>query len=406
MPGPLEGIRILDFTRVLAGPYGTLMLGDLGAEVIKIEPPDGDGSRGRGRTSLGATPDYYLHKGESGYFMSVNRNKKSVVLDLKQPSALDVFLDMAKHSDVVIENFRPGVADRLGIGFESVRAVKPDIVYCSISGYGADGPLRDWPAFDVVVQAMGGGMSITGEPDRPPCRAGLPIGDLAGGMFAVIAILAAMRRRDKTGEGEWIDLSLLDGQISLLSYVAGYYLLSGIVPGPVGSGHQTAVPYGAYPTKDYYIVITATNDLFWRNLCRAFGCEEKADEEGFRTREERTANRAAVDEFVASHTRKHTNDEWMEILKECNVPVAPVLTLDKAFDMEQVLHRDMVVKMEHTLGGKVKFPNTPFVRMKEVDSEKYSCPPMLGEHTEQLLKNLLEYSEEQIKKLREEGAIA
>jgi len=406
MPGPLEGIRVLDLTRVLAGPYGTLLLGDLGAEVIKIEPPDGDGTRGKGSTSLGATPEHYLHKGESAYFIAINRNKKSVVLDLKREAAREVFLDIARSSDAVIENFRPGVADRLGIGYEATRAVKPDIIYCSISGYGADGPLRDWPAFDVVVQALGGGMSITGEPGRPPCRAAIPIGDLAGGMFADIAILAALRRRDKTGEGEWIDMSLFDGQISLLTYVAGYYLLSGIVPDPVGSGHQTVVPYGAYRTKDYYIVITATNDRFWRNLCRAFGCEEKADESGFRTKEERSTNRATVDEFVASHIIKRTNDEWMEILKEHDVPAAPVHTVDKALDEEQVLHRDMVVEIEHTLGGKIRSPNTPFVRMRGVDSKNYSCPPLLGEHTEEVLENLLGYSKGHINKLRADGAIS
>ena len=406
MHGPLDGIRVLDLTRVLAGPYGTLILGDLGAEVIKIEPPEGDGTRGKGGAGLGATPDYYLHKGESGYFMSINRNKKSVVLDLKHEAAREVFLDIARRSDVVIENFRPGVADRLGIGYEAVRAVKPDIIYCSISGYGADGPLRDWPSFDVVAQAMGGGMSITGEPDRSPCRAGIPIGDLATGMFAVIAILASLRRRDETGEGEWIDMSLLDGQISLLTYVAGYNLISGVIPKPVGSGHQTAVPYGAYPTSDYYIVITATNDRFWRNLCRAFSCEEKADEPGFRTQEERTANRAAVDELVASHTRKHSNAEWMETLNKFDVPAAPVLTVDKALANEQVLHRGMVVEMEHTMGGTVRFPNTPFVRMKNVDSKNYSCPPLLGEHTDKVLQNLLGYSTEQIQRLRKSGAIS
>jgi len=307
---------------------------------------------------------------------------------------------------VVIENFRPGVADRLGIGYEAVRSVKPDIIYCSISGYGADGPLKDWPSFDVTAQAMGGGMSITGEPGRSPCRAGIPIGDLAAGMFAVIAVLASLRRRDKTGEGEWIDMSLLDGQISLLTYVAGYNLLSGIVPGPVGSGHQTAVPYGAYPTGDYYVVITATNDRFFRNLCRAFGSEEKADEAGFRTQEERTANRAAVDEFVSSHSRKYSSEELMKILQEHDVPAAPVLTVDKALALEQALHRGMIVAMEHSLGGTVRSPNTPFVRMKGVGAENYSCPPLLGEHTDEVLKNLLGYSVERIQTLRKSGAIS
>lgn len=402
---PLSGIRVLDLTRVLAGPYGALILADLGAEVIKIEPPEGDGTRGTGSTSLGDTPDYYKHKGESGYFMSVNRNKKSVVLDLKLESARRVFLDLTAVSDVVFENFRPGVAKRLGIDYETVKKVKPDIIYLSLSGFGAEGPLKDFPAFDLVVQAMGGGMSITGEPGCAPCRAGIPIGDLAGGMFAVIAIMASLLRRQKTGEGEWIDMSLLDGQISLLTYMAGYYFISGIVPQPIGSGHQTAVPYGAFKTKDYYLVIAATNDVFFRNLCKAFGEEKKAEEAGFRTQAERTANRQAVNAFVESHTVRRTNDEWMEIFGRYNVPVAPVLTVDKALNHEQVKVRDMIVEMEHTLGGKIKVPNTPFTRMKGVSKSNSLCPPLLGEHTREVLKSLLGYSEEKINSLKREGAI-
>ncbi len=405
MPPPLEGIRVLDLTRVLAGPYATLIMGDLGAEVIKIEPHEGDGTRGKGETGLGATPEHYKHGGDSGYFLSINRNKKSIVLDFKQDAAREIFTELAKTSDVVIENFRPGVTARLGVDYETVKNVKPDIVYCSISGYGADGPLRDWPAFDVAVQAMGGGMSITGEPGRPPCRAGLPIGDLAGGMFAVISVLAALRRRDATGKGEWIDLSLLDGQVGMLTYVAAYYFLSGIIPEPIGSGHQTAVPYGAYPTKDYYMVIAATNDRFWRNLCRALDAPEMADEPGFATREERMENRRAVDEFICGRTLERTSDEWMKAFTEHYVPAAPVLTVDKTMALEQVSQRGMIVETEHARGGTFKTANTPFTRMKDVSGENYLRPPLLGEHTAEILKNILGYSEEKIEKLRSSGAI-
>jgi len=405
MAGPLEGVRVLDLTRVLAGPYGTLILADLGAEVIKIEPPEGDGTRGSGSTSLGDTPEYYKHKGESGYFMSVNRNKKGIVLDLKIESAQKVFLDLAKTADVIFENFRPGVMKRLNVDYEVVKRVNPGIIYLSLSGFGADGPLWNYPAFDLSVQAMGGGMSITGEPDRPPCRAGIPIGDLAGGMFASHAILAALYSRQRTGRGQWIDMSLLDGQISLLTYMAGYYFVSGIVPQPIGSGHQTAVPYGAFKTKDYYIVIPATNDTFFLNLCKAFGKEEKANEPGFRSQAERTANREAVNAFVEENTRLKTNDEWMEIFGRLNIPTAPVLTVDKALSNEQVKWRGMVVEMEHSLGGTVRFPNTPFTRMEGIDAARYSCPPLLGQHTDLVLRDILGYGEEQIRKLREEGAV-
>jgi formyl-CoA transferase/CoA:oxalate CoA-transferase len=224
-------------------------------------------------------------------------------------------------------------------------------------------------------------------------------------MFAVCAILAALIVRQKTGKGQWIDMSLLDGQISLLTYMAGYYFISGIVPGPIGSGHQTAVPYGAFPTKDYYIVISATNDTFFRNLCKAFGRESKADEPGFSTQAERTQNRDAVNAFVEENTRLKTNDEWMEILGRHNIPAAPVLTVDKALANEQVKWRDMIVAMEHCLGGTVRFPNTPFTRMEGVDASRYTCPPLLGQHTGVVLRDLLGYSESDVNKLREEGAI-
>jgi crotonobetainyl-CoA:carnitine CoA-transferase CaiB-like acyl-CoA transferase len=337
--------------------------------------------------------------------MSVNRNKKSIILDLKFESAQKVFLDLSRKADVIFENFRPGVMKRLNIDYETVRKVNPKIIYLSLSGFGADGPLWNYPAFDLSVQAMGGGMSITGEPERPPCRAGIPIGDLAGGMFASHAILAALYNRQREGSGQWIDMSLLDGQISLLTYMAGYYFISGIIPQPIGSGHQTAVPYGAFKTKDYYIVIPATNDTFFLNLCKAFGKEEKAKEPGFRTQAERTANRDAVNAFVEEFTILKTNDEWMEILGKANIPAAPVLTIDQALSNEQVKWRNMVVEMEHCLGGTVRFPNTPFTRMHGVDSANYTCPPLLGQHTDNVLRDLLGYGEEKVKKLREEGAV-
>ena len=256
------GIRILDLSRMLAGPYGSMLLADMGAEVIKIEDPDGgDPMRAMGPPFL---PD-----GESAYYLAINRNKKSVVIDLTKAGGRDVFLDLVRAADVVWENFRPGVMERLGCDYRSLAPLNPRLVYCAISAYGQEGPYRDWPAFDLALQAMGGAMSLTGEPGGHPMRMGLPIGDLAGGMFGAFAVAGALLRRERTGEGALVDLSLLDCQASLLSYMAQYFWTDGKVPGPMGSGHASVVPYGAYATSDGHMTVAVFNNRFWAGFCRA-----------------------------------------------------------------------------------------------------------------------------------------
>lgn len=402
--GPLEGVRIIDLTRVLAGPFASMVMGDMGAEVIKVEPEGGDGTRGSSSDSIFSLPDELRHKGESAYFMSVNRNKKSVVINLKKDEGRKLLLELAKASDVVFENFRPGVMDRLGLGYEALREAKPDIICCSVSGFGSDGPMKDFPAFDLIIQAMSGAMSITGEPGRDPVRAGIPIGDLGGGTFAALAIVSALYHREKTGKGQWIDMSLLDCHISLLTYIAGYYLKSGVVPKPIGSGHQTSTPYGAYKTHDYYIVITAGSDKFWAGLCRAMGREELISDERFATQAHRLDNRKELEAMVADELQKKTTGEWVEILAKEGVPAAPVNTVDKALSNPQVLHRNMVAEMEHSLGGKIRFVGNPF-KMEGISDSEFSPPPLLGEHTEYVLREILGKSDAEIKALREAGVV-
>ena len=259
----LAGVRVLDLSRMLAGPYGSMLLADLGAEVIKIEDPrGGDPMRAMGPPFLG--PD-----GESAYFLSINRNKKSVALDLEAPEGRAVFHDLCRVSDVVWENFRPGVMARLGCAPETLRQLNPRLVVCSISAFGQEGPYREWPAFDLALQAMGGAMSLTGEAGRPPARMGLPMGDLAGGMFGALAVASALFRRAQTGEGTHFDLSLLDCQVSLLTYVAQYFWADGRVPGRVGSGHASVVPYQAFPTREGHVVVAVFAEKFWAGFCRA-----------------------------------------------------------------------------------------------------------------------------------------
>ncbi len=342
----LSGFRILDLTRMLAGPYATMLLADLGAEVIKVEPPEGDPIRSMGPPF---EPD-----GRSAYFMAINRNKRSVVLDLHREPERRRFLRLAATADAVIDNFRAGVMERLRLTHADLCRVRPGIVTCSITAFGSDGPYRDLPAFDLILQAMGGGMSITGEPGGPPVRAGIPIGDLAGGMMAATALCAALLHRQRTGEGEHIDLSLLDVQVSLLTYVAQYHLTDGRVPGPVGSAHPSVVPYGAFPTADGWIVVAVFGERFWPPLCRVLGLEQLI--ERYPDNRSRHADRERVTAAIAERLRTRTTDEWTRELWAAGVPSGPVNTVDRVLRDPQVRHRGMLAQDGHRrlLGNPIK----------------------------------------------------
>nr|BAL57576.1 formyl-CoA transferase [uncultured Chloroflexota bacterium] len=394
MQALLSGIRVLDLTRMLAGPYGSQLLADLGAEVIKIEAPGGDPMRHMGP---------YFARGESAYFLSANRNKKSVVLDLKSDQGRQVFLDLVAVSDVVFENFRPGVMGRLRCDYDTLKTVNPRLIMCSISGYGQTGPRRNQPAFDLVLQALGGGMSVTGEPGQTPVRMGLPIADLAGGMFGALAVAAALHRRNQTGQGAHLDISLLDGQVSLLTYLAQYYLISGQVPQPMGTQHENVVPYNAFATADGYLAVAIFTEKFWAAFCRALEHEEWINDPRFATNEDRRQNRDILNELLAQTFRTRSTAWWMARLQEVGVPAAPVQRVDQVLNDPQVLARKMRITVEHPTIGQLELLGNP-IKVDDTPGT-FSPPPLLGQHTRQVLSELLGYSPEKIAGLEQTGAI-
>jgi formyl-CoA transferase/CoA:oxalate CoA-transferase len=393
-----EGVRVLDLSRMLAGPYGSMLLADMGAEVVKVEEPDG----GDPMRVMGPP---FLPGGESAYFLSINRNKQSIALDLTRPAGRDVFLDLAAHADVVWENFRPGVMPRLGLGYAALAAVNPRLVVCSISAYGQDGPYRDWPAFDLALQAMGGGMSVTGEEGGRPVRMGLPIGDLAGGMFGAFAVAGALFRRSRTGQGGHIDLSLFDAQVSLLTYMAQYFWADGRVPGRMGSGHASVVPYQALATRDGHLIVAVFAEKFWGGFCGAIEHPEWQADPRFATNRNRLAHRATLMPLVEAVFRERTTQDWLDRLQAAGVPAAPILSVDRVLNDPQVRHRRMVVEVEHRGHGPVPTLGTPL--KVDGDAEVPMAPaPRLGEHTDHVLGGLLKYPAERLAALRRDGVIA
>jgi crotonobetainyl-CoA:carnitine CoA-transferase CaiB-like acyl-CoA transferase len=392
---PLSGVRILDLTLIIAGPYCTLILGDLGAEVIKIEKP------GVGEAARGMPPLSY--EGESAYFISLNRNKKSMTLDLKSARGKEIFYELAKQADVVIDNFRPGVVQKLGVDFDRLKQINPRIISCSISGYGDTGPMKNQPAFDLVIQARGGIMSYTGEPGRMPVRMGAPMGDLSGGLFAAQGILAALFQREKTGRGQRIDISLLDCQTSLLTYRAQYYFVGNEIAQPVGSGHVSAHPIRAFQTKTFDIVIDAHTEKMFGILCEALGHPNLCKLPKFDSRESRLKNKDELYALLERVFLEKKGEEWLELL-ENKIPVAPVNTIDKALSDPQTLSRNMVVEVEYENSEKMKVLGNP-IKLSESGNEVFQRPPRLGEHTDEILRSLLRRSPEEIDQLRQQKVI-
>ena len=397
MGQPLEGIRVLDLTHVLAGPFCTQILGDLGAEVIKIERPGvGDPTR--------KMPPHLLREDQSAYFLALNRNKKSLTLDLKAPEGKEIFYGLTRKSDVVMNNFTPGTMEKLGLGYEQLKKINPRIVWASVTGYGQTGPYRERPSYDIIVQAMGGAMSYTGEPGEPPVRCGIPIGDLGGAVFGVIGILSALVSRSVTGEGRMVDISMLDVQIALHTYRAKYYFVAGEVPQPVGTAHVSNVPLRAYRTKDSYLVIEAHMDHFFRNLCKNMDMEHLADDPRFTTRAKRLENREELDRILEEAFLKKKTAEWWDLFIRLEVPSGPIYTVAEAVEDPQVLSRNMVVDIDSPQVGKTKDVGSP-IRVSGVDKIRYAPPPSLGEHNGEILRELLGYSAEKIAVLKKEKVI-
>jgi formyl-CoA transferase len=394
--GPLDGIRVLDLTRVLAGPYCAMFLGDLGAEVIKIEQPGvGDDTRGWGPPFTG---------GESAYFLCVNRNKKSVAIDLKAQEGIALLRLLAERADVLIENFRPGTMERLGLGDKDLRAANPRLIYASLSGFGADGPMSDVPGYDLIVQAWGGLMSITGQPDGEPTKVGVAIIDLVAGLMLGKSIAAALFAREKTGIGQKIDTSLLEAEVACLINVGSNYLVEGSIPGRWGNAHPSIVPYQTFKTADGYLVIGVASEGIWRRFCQAVGRAEWAEDSRFEKNSNRVENRSLLIGLLAEIFLGRSTDEWLKILNSAEVPCAPVQTVDQVFKAPQVLHREMLVEVEHPTAGTVPMAGIP-VKFSATPASVRLPPPLLGQHTEEVLKSWLGMVDEEISELKRKTVI-
>jgi crotonobetainyl-CoA:carnitine CoA-transferase CaiB-like acyl-CoA transferase len=394
--GPLSGVRVLDLTQFLSGPFGTQILGDLGAEIIKVEPPGGELSRG--------VPPYFV-EGDSAYYLAVNRNKKSVAIDLKTERGVELVQALAEQMDVLVENNRPGVMSRLGLGEDALRARNPRLVYCSISGFGQTGPDRDLPAYDMIVQAMSGGMSLTGEPGRAPVRAGIPIGDLAAGMYGVMGILAALVERQSSGQGRLIDVSMLDAQIAMLCYQGAYYLMSGEVPEPQGRGHDSIPTYRSFECGDgVSLVVTANTERMWVDLCKTIGLPQLVTDPRFKDPAERLANKVALWEMLEARFRADPAQRWLERLNSASIPAALVKTLDHALNAAQVAHRGMLVELHSQAGSQVRVPGNP-IKFDISRNAEPAYPPHLGEHTHAVLGQQLGLDPDELRTLQNQGVV-
>ena len=375
---PLHGIRVLDLSRVLAGPYCTMVLGDLGADVIKVESPEGDETRGWG-------PPFAA--GESAYYLCVNRNKRSIVVDFKTGGGRATLYKLIERSDVLVENFRPGTLARFGLDLESASAINPALIYCSITGFGTTGPLRDKPGYDFMIQAMGGLMSITGEPDGEPIKVGVAVADLFSGQNAVIAILAALRARMLTGRGQHLDISLFDSQVGMLANVASNFLLSGNLPKRYGNAHANIVPYQSFQARDAWFVLAVGNDRQFEKLCGMIGRSDLAKVARYALNADRVTHRDELLAIFRPVFLTRTSGEWLSALDAAGIPCGPIHTLDQVFESQPVQARDLLIEMDHPTIGKLPLVGSP-LKFSETPVEYRRPPPRLGEHTQEVLKEL------------------
>jgi len=407
MTSALSGLRVLDLSRVLAGPWASQTLADMGAEVIKIERPGaGDDTRGWG-------PPYAKDvtgndTSEAAYYLSANRGKKSLTIDMTKPEGQEILHKLAAECDVVIENFKVGGLAKYRLDYASLSEINPKIVYCSITGFGQDGPYKDRPGYDFMIQAMGGLMSITGAPDQEPggqpMKVGVAVADIFTGLYATIGILAALRHRDATGEGQHVDLALLDVQAAILANQAMNFLTTGKAPGRLGNAHPNIVPYEAFPTADGYIILAVGNDSQFRSFCHVAGIGHLPDDARYATNRSRVANRETLVPQIRQAMVMKTTDDWIAILETANVPCGPINTLDRVFDNPQVKHRDTVRYLDHPTAGKVPTVANP-IKFSKTPIAGETAPPMLGQHSDEILRNVADLSDEQVARLREAGII-
>jgi formyl-CoA transferase len=392
----LQGVRVLDFSRILAGPFCTMMLGDLGAEVIKVERPGtGDDTRTWGPPFAG---------GESAYYLCCNRNKKSITVDLGKPQGREVATELARKSDVLIENFTPGLMKRFGLDYETLRDLNPGLIYCSITAYGQDGPYRDRPGYDMVLSAVGGLMWITGEREGNPCKVGVAITDVLTGVYSSGAITAALLWREKSGQGQYIDCSLLDIQASGLANIASNYLVAGAEATRWGTAHESIVPYQVFPTRDRPIAIAVANQKLWEVFCEVVGKGEWRDDPRFESNPKRVENRETLIPLVAEVMASKSCDEWMDALVKAAIPCGPVNNMESLFNDPQIKHRDMVAEVAHPTIGSLRLTGVP-VKYSSTPGKVNLPPPLLGEHTDEILSSVLSHSPESIAALRADEVV-
>lgn len=384
---PLAGVKVLDLSRVLAGPYCSMMLADFGANVIKIEPPgEGDDSRAFGP---------FVGK-ESAYFMSLNRNKRSMTLNFKLQKDIDLFKELVKECDVVLENYRPGTMEKFGIGYEVLKEINPRIIYAACSGFGHTGPYALKPAYDIVVQAMGGIMSITGPEGGEPTRVGASVGDVIAGMFTAYGVMLGMYHRERTGEGQKIDVGMLDCQVAILENAIARYVTSGIVPAPLGNRHPSITPFSSVTAKDGFVIVGAGNERLWERLCNLLERQDLLKDERFESNSKRTAHAKELYVILNALFKHKTILEWMAILEEAGIPCAPINSVDKIVNDPHIKAREMIVEVEHPVAGHLKMPGVP-VKMSLTPGSVDFPAPMLGQHTEEILKEILGWDETKTK---------
>lgn len=395
MPGPLDGIKVLDLTRVLAGPYATMLLGDLGAEVIKIEQPGtGDESRNFGP----------FKNGFSLYFMSVNRGKQSVTLNLKSERGQAIFKQLLAQTDILVENFRPGTMEKLGLDYDTLKVEHPSLIYAACSGFGQTGPYAQQGAYDMIIQGMGGIISITGEPDGPPVRVGTSISDITAALFTTIGVLSALHHRNRTGSGQFVDVAMLDSLVAVLENAVVRYFATGEAPKPLGARHPAITPFEAFASADGHVIIALGNDTLWAKFCEHVNRKELISDERFQTNADRTENHGELFPILSEIMARRRTDDWIDALGAIGVPCGPINAMDKVVSHPQVQAREMITRIAHQITGEVEVPGVP-IKLSETPGDVDAPAPSLGEHTTEILTGLLKMSPDEVEQLKRDGVI-